>query len=275
METSATPRSVLTILAGRDRAPTVGRMHGGAQRGSAMPRRSQVRHAHYVRRATPYTMRFDPAPELVSSARDCEQDVFLERYGNTPQEWNEEYGPYDEFSYFLTVADREGLVVACSRIILPNPVGLKTLNDAARPPWSVDGVRAAESAGLSINQTMDVATIAVRRGTPQGAQMAVALYHGLTMITRANGRRWVIMVMDVRARRLLTMMKLQTSALPGTRPGPYLGSEFSLTVWAEVSRMMSVQQENNPAGFELVSEGIGFTDIEIPARGGFRLRSRR
>lgn len=222
-----------------------------------------------------FTMHFDPGPDIVTEAKRCEEDVFLERYGNTEDEWLAEYGPYDDFSHFLVVTDPGGLAVASSRVIMPNPVGLKTLVDAARPPWFVDGNAAAASAGLDVGQTMDVATIAVRKGTPSGARLSVALYHGLTMVTRANGMRWVIMVMDVRARRLLTMMRLQTHALPGTEPAPYLGSSASLPVWAEVTEMMQNQQQANPQGFDLVSEGIGFDDIALPDPAGFALRASR
>jgi hypothetical protein len=91
-------------------------------------------------------------------------------------------------------------------------------------------------------------------------------------VTRANGMRWVIMIMDVRARRLLTMLHLPTYPLPGTEPGPYLGSAASLPVWVEVAHMMQTQRRANPEGNDLVSEGIGFTDIALPEGAAFALR---
>jgi hypothetical protein len=224
--------------------------------------------------STTFTMHFDPEPDVVAAARACEQDVFLYTYGNTAEEWEEEYGPYEPASVFLAITEPGGDAVAASRVIMPSGVGLKTLVDTSRSPWLVDGNRAARAAGLKIDQTMDIATIAVRKGVRNGALLSAAMYHGLTMATRANGMRWVIMIMDIRARRLLSMMSLETHMLPGTKPGYYLGSDSSVPVWAEVARMMDTQRRVNPEGFRLVSLGVGLDDITLPAPNGYTVKHR-
>lgn len=221
---------------------------------------------------TRFTMHFDPGPDVAAAARACEHDVFLQTYGNTSDEWEEEYGPYDDASVFLAITESGGDAVAASRVIMPSGAGLKTLVDAARPPWFVDGNRAAAEAGLIVEQTMDIATIAVRKGVPNAGLLSAAMYHGLTMATRANGMRWVVMIMDLRARRLLSMMSLETHELPGTEPGFYLGSESSVPVWAEVSAMMAKQLAANPDGYRMISEGVGFDDIRLPATTDFALK---
>ena len=56
---------------------------------------------------------------------------------------------------------------------------------------------------------------------------AIALYHGIVMVTRANALPNVVMIMDERARRLLSSIGCVTHPLPGTAPGSYLGSPNS------------------------------------------------
>ena len=147
-------------------------------------------------------LHFDPRGDTLAAAQDCEASVFLAQYGNTPSQWVEEYGPYDPTSVFLTVTEPGGDAVASMRLILPSEVGLKSLEDVARPPWSLDGIRAARAAGIALPQTWDVATIAIRKDAARSGLLSAALYRGLLLATRANAARWLVMIMDVRARRV-------------------------------------------------------------------------
>jgi hypothetical protein len=217
-------------------------------------------------------MHVDPAGDLLGAAEACEAEVFLRAYGNTAEEWADEYGPYDQSSVFLAMADPDGDVVAACRLIVPGPAGLKTLNDTSRAPWHVEGYRAARSAGIDPDATIDIATIGVRRGLRGAGMLAsVALYHGIVQLTRANAMPDVVMLMDERARRLLTSIGCLTFALPGTAPGPYLGSAASTPLWANVPQMMDHQRRTNPDAFRLVSQGIGLDGIDVPALDQFRL----
>jgi hypothetical protein len=221
-------------------------------------------------------MHVDPTGDLLGAAQACEAEVFLRAYGNTAQEWADEYGPYDQSSVFLAVADHEDQVVAACRLILPGPAGLKTLNDTMRAPWHVEGYRAARSAGIEPDATIDIATIGVRRGLRGVAMLAsVALYHGIVQLTRANAMPDVVMLMDERARRLLTSIGCLTFALPGTAPGPYLGSAASTPLWANVPHMMDHQRRINPDAFRLVSQGVGLDGIDVPSLDRFRLTRNR
>ena len=91
-------------------------------------------------------LHFDAQGDLLESARQCEEDVFLQAFGNTRAQLDEEYGPYDDQSVFVAVSDDAGHVVGACRLITPGPAGLKTLNDVARQPWGIDGLRSASAA---------------------------------------------------------------------------------------------------------------------------------
>jgi hypothetical protein len=230
---------------------------------------------YHVNSSTSFQLHFDPSGELLAAASACEADVFSRAYGNTRQELDEEYGPYEDASAFIALSDSGGEVVAACRLIVPSQAGLKSLRDTARPPWLVDGNRSARAAGLDLASTLDIATIGVRPGLRgAGLLAAIALYHAIVMATRANNLPYVVMIMDERARRLLTSIGCATQALPGTGPGPYLGSPASTPLWANVPNMMDRQRRTNPEGYRLVSQGVGLDGISVPALSAFVLRDR-
>lgn len=216
-------------------------------------------------------LHFDAAGEPLAAARACEADVFLDRYGNTAEQWEDEYGRYDAASRFVTITEPGGDALAALRVITPSPVGLKSIADVCRPPWSVDGARAARAAGLVTAQTWDVATIAIRRGASRHGLLAAALYHALFRGTRANNVRWIVMIMDVRARRLLDAVHIHTQPLPGTRPGPYLGSAQSVPLWGDMPRMADRQRRLSPDAHRLINLGVGLDGIRIPGPAQFAL----
>ena len=229
---------------------------------------------YHVAIFTPLQMHFDPAGELRAAARDCEADVFFRAYGNTRDDFDEEYGPYEDSSAFIALSEPGGDVVAACRLIVPGEAGLKSLHDIARPPWSVDGNRSARAAGLVPAATLDIATVGVRAGLGGAGLWAVALYHAIVVATRVNNMPYVVMIMDERARRLLTSIGCATQALPGTGPGPYLGSPASMPLWANVPNMMDRQRRENPDGYRLVSQGMGLDGISVPDPSAFVLRDR-
>jgi hypothetical protein len=219
-------------------------------------------------------LHFDPQDDTLAAAQDCEASVFLAQYGNTAAQWAEEYGPYDPTSTFLAVTEPGGDALATMRLILPSEVGLKSLEDVARPPWSIDGPRAARAAGMSIAQTWDVATIAIRKGAARGGLLSAALYRGLLLASRANAARWLVMIMDVRARRVLHTAGLQTRVLPGASIAPYLGSDASVPLWTEVAPMVDQQRRLNPDAYRLITLGIGLDGIAVPDPSRFVLAPR-
>jgi hypothetical protein len=217
-----------------------------------------------VAQARRYRLSFCPDGEVLAGARACEAEVFLRAYGNTEADFVREYGPYEHASRFIALTDSDGTVVGACRVIAPSPAGLKTVNDVSRSPWSVDGIRAVKVAGADVSQAWDVATIAVLPDAAITPLASAALYHGLVMATRANGVRWIVMMLDERARRLLAMAGFVARPIPGTSPAPYLGSPASTPLVGDVAAMIDFQRRVNPEAHRLMSLGAGLTDIDVP-----------
>lgn len=217
----------------------------------------------------PYRLHFRPDGDVLAAARACEAEVFLNTYGNTAEQWAEEYGPYEHASHFIALADTEDQVVGVIRLIAPSEAGLKTVNDVSRPPWNVDGDRAVRAAGADLPETWDIATLAVRPDRRLGGLAAAALYHGVFMAINANNIAWMTMMLDERARRLLAMAAIVPRLIPGTAPGPYLGSPTSAPLLGEIAAMSDYQRRTNPEAHRLISLGIGLTGIAVPPLADF------
>lgn len=214
--------------------------------------------------AAPLQFVFDPVGDQLEAALRCEAQVFWETYGNTPQEFDIEYGPYQDSTGYMAVFQDDGEAVATARFIAPGPAGLKTLNDVSRPPWQVDGLRSARAAGVDPARTWDIATIAVRKGAGRGGLCAGALYHGIVTAAFANGIEYIVMIMDSHARQLLIDLGMPTQGLPGTKTGEYLGSPSSTPLWANLHRMFERQRVDNPDAYRLIYQGIGLDGIALP-----------
>jgi hypothetical protein len=221
--------------------------------------------------AAPYRLLFQPHGRLLEAARACEVEVFDRTYGNTAADLEQEYGAYEDHSAFVALATQSDEVVGIARLINPGPQGLKTVNDLSRPPWRVDGERAVRSAGADLARTWDVATLAVLPGRGVTPLAAAALYHGLVLATRANRVEWIVMMLDERARRLLSMAGFVPEVIPGAAPGPYLGSPATTPLVGNVGRMIDNQRRHRPDAHRLISLGVGLDGIAVPDLAEFRL----
>ena len=234
-----------------------------------------------TRTATPVTdarsllfLNFNVTGALLDAARQCEEDVFLKAFGNTREQLDAEYGPYDEQSIFLTVSDEDNVVLGACRIITPGPAGLKTLNDVRQDPWFVDGERSARAAGADLDLTWDIATLGVRDGhRGSRVKVSLALYHGILRAGRANGIRSLTAILDEQARRVLAALDYTHLPLPGTKSAPYLGSASSTPVYYHAS-MLDAQRRANPESFRLVIQGVGLDGVSVPDDSAFMLPSR-
>jgi N-acyl-L-homoserine lactone synthetase len=213
---------------------------------------------------TPLRFVLDPVGEELAAALSCEAEVFLKTYGNTVEQLAREYDQYADSTGLMTLLDENGRALATCRFIAPGRAGLKTLNDIRRPPWNVDGLRSARAAGIDPTRTWDIATISVRSGSGRRSLAAAALYHGIIAAATANHIPWVVMIMDSRARRLLSASGLQTRILPGTTQGEYLGSPTSTPLWADVRETLDLQRQTDPEAYRLIYQGIGLDGITLP-----------
>jgi hypothetical protein len=218
-------------------------------------------------------MHFDARGDLLDAARQCEEDVFLQAFGNTRNQLEDEYGPYNDQSVFVAISDDSGHVVGACRLITPGSLGLKTLNDVGREPWGVDGLRAARAAGIDPENAWDVATLGVRRDY-RGSRMsvAIALYHAIVVSTRVNEVGTITAILDDQIRHILTAADFIMPPLPGTRTAEYLGSPASTPVYGHCAGMVDGQRRMNPDAYRLMSLGIGLDGISIPEQSAFELR---
>lgn len=200
-----------------------------------------------------------------AAALDCEETVFLDAFGNTRDQLDEEYGPYGPQSVFLVVADDDGEVYGHCRLITPGPQGLKTLNDIGRDPWNLDAARVARLAGIDHTQTWDIATLGVRREYRGRSWMiSLAIYHGILKAARVNGVDMATAILDLDVQRALNQIDYLTPALPGALAAPYLGSQLSTPVFGRFSQNLDNQRRRNPDAYRLMSMGIGLDGVRVP-----------
>ena len=210
-----------------------------------------------------YRLTISRAPD--AATKQCELDVLAHWYGDTEQLLEEVYGPYATQTAFLAVERDDGVVVGTSRLIMPGRLQLKTIVDVAGPPWSVEPTRTVSAAGIDLDHTWDVTTIAVRRELgASGRMVAAALYYGIVHAARANQCPWIVAIIDRRARSLLSLFGLPLTALPGTVPQRYMGSEACAPVFAHLPSLVNAQHALNPEGYRLITRGHGLTDVALP-----------
>ena len=197
-----------------------------------------------MRRQSSLRLHFDPTGDVLAGARECEAEVFLRAYGNTRDEIADEYGPYEDASVFIALTDESDEVVAETRLIGPSPAGLKTLNDVSRSTVAHrrSAFRASGGRRSAARPGTSRPSGSVRSCAARGLPAATAMYHGIVAGIRANNLRWVVMLMDERARRLLSALDCETFVLPGTWAGDYMGSPACTPLWADVQTMMDVQR---------------------------------
>lgn len=220
---------------------------------------------------TELQVHFDPTGALLDVARECEAATFLHWYGNTREQLAAEYSDYDSATAFVALTAGDDVIGAC-RLITPGPAGLKSIVDAGREPWGVDGGRAAAAAGLDLRTTWDIATLGVRPGMRGPSVLRVAaLYHGIITACQVNEISAIVAVLDDRVRRLMAMMGLILHTLPGTETGPYLGSPASTPVYAGFAALLDTQRRVAPDAYRLTTLGVGLDGVSMPERSSFLL----
>jgi hypothetical protein len=219
-------------------------------------------------------LRFNVQGTQLDAVRECESEVFLAAFGNTRQQLEEEYGPYEDQSIFMGVFDDQDVALGSCRVIRPGGAGLKTLNDVAREPWFVDGPRSARAAGLDPTRAWDLATLGVRASyRSRRFMVGIALYYGLFRSGYVNGVPGIVSIMDDHMRRTLGSFDVECPALPGTGAGDYLGSAKSTPVYY-LAEMLDVQRRRNPDAYRLLSLGIGLDGVSVPSDEDLQLTGR-
>ncbi|MCF6745180.1 hypothetical protein E9529_13030 [Blastococcus sp. KM273128] len=170
-------------------------------------------------------------PAEREAARQVEADVFLQAFGNTPELLAQEYGPFEERSRFVTVIDDEsGVALGTARLITHGASPVKTVLDIAGAPWHLPVAESLGAVDLEPATVWDVASLAVDpryRAGAAGAEVSVALCHGIWRYARNCGVPGMVTILDDRVHRLVRAMGLPWHAMAGATSQPYLGSPAS------------------------------------------------
>jgi hypothetical protein len=200
----------------------------------------------------------DPAAAI---ARDLEEAVFLDAFGNTAELLHNEYHRYEPASFFLCVIDhRRKVCAAMMRVIIPVPggPGLKSLIDI-EPVWGRSPKDLYLEAGLEYDPdaSWDIATQAIDRDYRVAASlglMHIGMFQALARLGRHFGVHWIVAVQTYAVYRL-TRMQLRRSfvAIAGERP--YLGGERSVPVCCDLPKAEREAREEDPILHELIYTG--------------------
>lgn len=165
------------------------------------------------------------------AARQVEALVFLQAFGNTPELMAREYGAYEARSRFVAVIDEEsGNALGTARLITAGASPVKTVVDVAGEPWHLPVADSLGTAGLAPPTVWDVASLAVDpryRAGSAGAEVSLALCHGIWRYARNCGVPGLVTILDDRVRRLVRAMGLPWYPMAGASSQPYLGSPAS------------------------------------------------
>ncbi|RZU34073.1 hypothetical protein [Blastococcus saxobsidens] len=165
------------------------------------------------------------------AARRVEADVFLQAFGNTPAVMEQEYGPYEDRSRFVAVVDDEsGRALGAIRLIPAGPAPVKTLADVAGEPWHLPVADSLATIDLTPEAVWDVASLAVDpryRTGAAGAEITLALCHGVWRYATGTGVHGLVTILDDRVLRVLRVLGLPWRPMAGASSRPYLGSPAS------------------------------------------------
>ncbi|CCG01309.1 hypothetical protein [Blastococcus saxobsidens] len=171
------------------------------------------------------------SPAERDAARQVEAQVFLQAFGNTPEVMEQEYGPYEARSRFVVVIDdQSGAALGTARLIVAAADPVKTLLDVAGEPWQLPVADSLGTVGLAPGTVWDVGSLAVDpryRAGAAGAEVSVALCHGLWRYARNCDVPGLVTIVDDRVRRLLRAMGVPWHPMVGAASRPYLGSPAS------------------------------------------------
>lgn len=230
--------------------------------GAAAPGRAPPRYPDEGPR--PLRLAFPCTGPDAEAARACEQRVFARRFGNTPEQLELEYGPFEDGTSFGAVLLPDGRAVGAVRLLRGGPAGLKTMQDAARPPWclTLEGTRRA--AALDWATTWDVGTFGVDADTYGTGSHSVtrALLCLMFGAFRDNGVESFLALMDRQAARAFASVGLRMTDLPGARPAPYLGSAASVPAYASLTDLHRRQAADLPDVHDQVFHGLGLQGLD-------------
>lgn len=209
----------------------------------------------------------DQAAELALSV---ERTVFEAAFGNTPELLAAEYEPYDPASVFVCVIDQRRKVPAgMMRIVVPSPVGLKSLNDASLV-WDEPFQQLFHRSGIPYREplTWDIATLAVApeyRGVAKSGLVSIALYQTISKVGRMRGITEMVAILHEPVFRLMQRRFHQPFRILGAvPPKEYLDSPASLPVHCDLPGWHNRLRVADLVLFEIMHDGEGMSPAIRP-----------
>jgi len=199
--------------------------------------------------------------------RAVEREVFYDFFGNTPDLLHAEYDPYESSSLFLVVIDHLRRVpAAVIRLLLPSPVGFKSLHDIAKD-WGVPAEEAIARTGVTFDfdSLWDIATLAVSReyrGAASQGLVSLGLYQGMNMLGSLVDVQHAIAILD-----LVVFDHVQKSfhrafrPFVGLEPRRYLDSPSSLPIYCDVREYRARLAILDADMYELLYAGVGLEAV--------------
>jgi hypothetical protein len=215
----------------------------------------------------------------LSAARSCEALVFARRFGNSAHQLAREYGPYEASTVFGGVFLPDGSAVGCVRLIRPDGRGpVKTLSDAAGPPWNLSRQLlqsvVGDQADPDVGETWDVATFGVD-GTATGGdrRVTMALLSVMFGAFRDNAVGGLVAMLDTGARRAFRGLGLHVNDIPGALSASYLGSASTTPVHRRIDVLHAEHFIAFPHVHQQVFHGwhVDGLDEQMCAPGAFAL----
>ncbi len=205
----------------------------------------------------------EPGAEL---ARSVEAEVFLDTFGNTPEQLAAEYSPYEGRTVFLCVIDHLRRVPAAAmRIIVPTADGrlCKTFDDMSRHwgmPLGGTTIRSGEP--FDYSTAWDVATLAVAKdyqGKATAGIVSIALYEAGVRGMRESGFEYAVAILDHKAYRFAHwVFKEAWHPFDRVDAIPYLGSPASFPVWFQPAEWGPRLQIREPRLYEMIFDSGGY-----------------
>jgi len=199
--------------------------------------------------------------------RFVERGVFLEVFGNTPEQLADEYDQYEPGSIFITVVDHARRVPAGTmRVLVPSAAGFKSLDDVLAG-WGVPlpELLARVDNGWDLDRVWDLATLAVApeyRGEAALGLVTQALLQTLTMLGEGWGVDRYVAILDLPVLRMLQWrIGRPFDAFPGVDAREYLGSTQSMPVWGSRRAWSEHLADHDPILHELFFAGSGLEPV--------------
>ncbi len=204
-------------------------------------------------------------------ARYVERAVFLKSFGNDDREMDDEYGQYEDSSFFILAVDHRCTEpVGMIRIIEQSSMGLKTAHDMQRNPgWGATYEQfLLRHCGVDDpSLILDIATLAVLprwSSTSAGMPTAAALYGGVYRSAHAIGARQVIATLDVSVAGLLSGLDVPLDPICDMPAIEYLGSAATRPYVIQVGLAETIMRTNQKLTSVLMG-GMVDKEFSLPA----------